>query len=145
MNHSPENQNPHPQPAIPGPTPADEPAGWLDSVALLVASRIALIQFEARASARHAALRVAKIAAAALCLLFAWILLVAGGIGLLAAATGWPWHWLAIITAVIHLIATFALLARHKPGEPAFPLTRAEFEKDRQWLETLKKKNASGN
>ncbi len=144
MNQSPDNPKPYPQPTVPE-TPADEPVGWLDSIAMLVASRIALIQLEARASARQAALRVAQIAAAALCLLFTWILLIAGAIGALAAATQWPWHWLAIAAAVMHLIAALALFVRRKPNEPSFPLTRAEFEKDRQWLDTLKKKNASGN
>jgi cytochrome bd-type quinol oxidase subunit 2 len=142
MNHS--QETPNPRPTAPDSSSA-EPLGWLDSAALLVSSRIELIRLEARASARQSALRVAKIAAAALCLLFTWILLVAGGIGALAAATGWPWHWLAIAAALIHLIAAFALVARRHTTEPSFPLTRAEFEKDRQWLETLKKKNASGN
>ncbi len=145
MNQRPDNSNPHPPPATAA-KHADEPVGWVDALACLVSSRIALIQFEARASARRATTRAAKIIAAALCVVFTWILLVVGGIGAVAAATQWPWHWLAIAAALFHLAAALALTARGKPDEETpFPLTRAEFEKDRQWLETLKKKNRSGN
>ena len=145
MNQRPDNPSQFPSPA-PAATAADQHAGWVEAVACLISSRIALIQLEARLSARRAAMRAAKIVAAALCVLFTWILLVAGGIGAVAAATQWPWHWLAIAAALLHLVAALACIHRGKPQEGApFPLTRAEFEKDRQWLETLKKNNASGN
>jgi uncharacterized membrane protein YqjE len=127
------------------PGPGASPVGWLDAIAALVASRVALIQLEAGESARRAAIRAIRFIVAAVCLLFAWLLIVVGLIGLLASAANWPWHWLAITAALLHLVAALALLSRKKPSEPAFPLTRAEFEKDRQWLENLKKKNASGS
>lgn len=140
------NQRPDNPSQYPPPSPAAAPSNWLDAIACLISSRIALIQLEARASARRAAIRAVKIAAAALCVLLSWILLIAGGIGAIAAATQWSWHWLAIGAGLLHLAAALALTTRRKPEiEAPFPLTRAEFEKDRQWLETLKKKNGSEN
>ena len=144
MNREPETPSHHPHRTAAAAEPSG-PMGFLDAIAALIATRIALIQLEARATARKTAIRVLCVILAALCLLFAWLLLVAGLIGALVIATGWPWHWLAIAAALMHLVAALALLVHRQPSEPPFPLTRAEFEKDRQWLENLKKKNASGN
>ena len=123
---------------------ASQPPGWIDNLATLVASRVELIQIEARDSARHTAAKAIRVVAAALCVLFAWLLLVAGGIGAIAALAGWPWHWLAIGAAVFHMIAAIALMSQNKTSpKSSFPLTRAEFQKDRIWLESLKNKNGS--
>ena len=112
----------------------------------LVVSRIALIQFEARETARQRVKRVVCVIVAALCLFFAWILLLAGGIAAISSASGWPWHWLAIAAAVAHVLAAVLLAGNsYKPSEPAFPLTRAEFQKDREWIENFQKKPKSNN
>lgn len=142
MNHNPENHSQDPRPADPAGSGAT-PVGWIDAAITLLASRAAIIELEARSSARRATFRLARVIAATICLFFGWLLLVIGGIGALAIATGWKWHWLAISAAALHLIAALALVARLKSSnsDPSFPLTRAEFKKDRQWLENLKAKN----
>jgi len=113
--------------------------GWSEALGALVGSRIALIQLESKAAARQAGELVALIAAVALATLFAWALLLAGGIAALAAATAWPWYWIALAAAVIHAVAAAVGLRRAKStARPAFPITRAEFHKDREWLNTLK-------
>jgi uncharacterized membrane protein YqjE len=141
MNDSPDTHDQDPAPAKPAGAGAS-PDGWIDAIITLVASRVALVEIEARSSARRATLRLVQVVAAAVCLVFAWLLFVVGGVGALAMATGWTWHWLAIAAALMHLIAALALLNRLKSpaSEPSFPLTRAEFKKDRQWLENLKAK-----
>ena len=111
----------------------------------LIASRIELIQLEARETARQRVRRVAGVIVAVICLFFTWALLLAGVIAAVSSATGWPWHWLAIVTAALHLLVALLLLkgGSAKPSAPAFPLTRAEFQKDREWIENLQKKPKS--
>jgi threonine/homoserine/homoserine lactone efflux protein len=111
----------------------------------LIASRIALIQLEARETARQRMRRVVCVIAAAMCLFFTWALLIAGGVAAISSATGWPWHWLAIGAAALHLLLALLLLKGGcaKPAAPTFPLTRAEFQKDREWIENFQKKPKS--
>ena len=69
---------------------------------------------------------------------FAWALLLAGGIACLARISGWPWPGIAIACAILHLVAAAALARFACSRIPrAFPITRAEFQKDREWIETL--------
>ena len=113
------------------------PGNWREAVTALIATRVALIQHEARESANRGARRAIRIVAALFCLFFTWALLLIGGVAAVCAATGWPWHWVALAAAALHLIAAFLLMAQSKPSEPSFPLTRAEFQKDREWFENL--------
>jgi len=115
------------------------PAGWSEALGTLLSCRIALIQLESKAAAQQAGKLVALAAFIALATLFAWALLLAGGIAALAAATGWPWHWLALVAGAAHgLAAGIGLYLAKSAARPAFPITRAEFLKDREWLDTLK-------
>ncbi len=110
----------------------------------LISSRVALIQYEARQSAKCGVKRVVRMVAAVLCLFFTWILLLAGALGAIASASGWPWYWLAIAAAGLHLLVAFLLASScNKPGTAAFPITRAEFQKDREWIENIQKKPKS--
>jgi MFS family permease len=120
------------------------PENWREALMALISSRIALIQFEARETARQRAKRVVGVIVAAICLFFTWALLLAGGIAAISSVSGWPWHWLAIGAALIHLLAALFLTGGSaKPAAPAFPLTRAEFQKDREWIENFQKKPKS--
>jgi uncharacterized membrane protein YqjE len=75
---------------------------------------------------------------AALAGVFAWALIVAGGIGALAVATAWPWYWIALGVALLHaLVAGLGVLLFKSAKTPTFPITRNEFQKDREWLQTL--------
>jgi uncharacterized membrane protein YqjE len=124
----------------------DSPANWAEALMALIASRIALIRIEARESAKSGVRRVLGLLAAVLCLFFTWILLLAGGIGAIAAASGWPWYWLAITAAGIHLLAAILLAkACKKPVAPAFPITLAEFQKDREWIENIQNRHKSND
>ena len=129
-----------------GSAPGNTPAGWREAVMGLIASRIALIQLESKEVAKDGAKRGAMLLAVVGCIFFGWILMLAGAVALLASATGWPWSWVAIGLALVHLLlaAIFAKLA--KPSEkPAFPVTRAEFQKDREWIENFQKTSKSNN
>ncbi len=111
----------------------------------LIASRVALIRLEARQSAKNGASRAIRMAAAAFCLLIAWMLLLAGGIAAVSACSGWPWHWVALTTAVLHLLLAWLLIISCKAAPPAFPATLAEFQKDREWIENFQNKQKSSN
>lgn len=122
----------------------DSPANWAEALMALIASRYALIRIEARESAKSGVKRVLGLIAAVLCLFFTWILLLAGGIGAIATASGWPWHWLTLAAAGIHLLAAI-LLAKtcKKSTAPAFPITLAEFQKDREWIQNIQNRHKS--
>lgn len=120
-----------------GPPP---PANWREALLALIAARISLIQIESKEAAKDAARRLACLIVLILCAFFAWALLLAGGIAVLSSTFDQPWHIFAFIAAVLHLIAaTLLSLAAKSPGKTAFPVTRAEFQKDREWIENFKK------
>jgi len=121
------------------------PENWREALMTLIASRFALIQLEARETARQRARRMVGFIVAAFCLFFTWALLLAGGIAAVSSASGWPWHWLALGAAALHLLLALLLLkgGSANPAVPAFPLTRAEFQKDREWIENFQKKPKS--
>ena len=115
------------------PTP---PANWREALMALMASRYALILLESKEAAKEGGRRAGLVAAACVCAVFAWALLIVGGISILAVETGWQWNFIAVGAAVAHLLAGIGLAkaAKPSPGEP-FSHTRAEFQKDRQWIE----------
>jgi MFS family permease len=121
-----------------GPT-LDRSTHWRDALAGLLASRLALIQWESQAARREIVKCIAGLVMAAVAAVFSWALVLAGAIAALAAATGWSWFWLALAAALLHaLFALGILLWVNSSRTPVFPITRNEFQKDRQWLQTLK-------
>ena len=117
----------------------ETPTNWRDALVGLVASRIALIQLESKGAVRQVVTALASLALAALAAVFAWALILAGGIGALVVATSWSWYWIALGAALLHLLVVGVCLAIAKSAKtPTFPITRNEFLKDRTWLFTLK-------
>jgi len=125
------------------PDPSPPPNGWLEALAAWVQSRLELIQIESREASRLALRKGILAGALAATAFFIWALLVAGGIGWVSAyleRTGHPWGWPVVTFAFagLHvLLAGGLLLALRRPNPPSFPITRIEFEKDREWLKTL--------
>lgn len=104
----------------------------------LIASRIALIELESKDAVRQGARSAIMIVAAVFCAVFAWALLLAGGVSLIAVAADWPWYLVALGVAALHLLVAFVLVNRARPAAlTAFPVTRSEFNKDRQWIENF--------
>jgi Putative Actinobacterial Holin-X, holin superfamily III len=125
-----ENQTPH--------------ANWREALMALIAARIALIQLESKAAAKEGGKRVGLIAAASACAFFAWALLLAGGVSLMSKASGWPMDLVSIIAAVLHLLVGIILFKMAKPSDGSpFPNTRAEFQKDREWIVNFNKATKS--
>ena len=120
-------------PPIDPDAPADA-TSWREAAAEFVSARVELFALEAREAANRATRKVVLAAFAAGCAITFWLCLVAGVIGWIAAA-GHPWHTVALGTAAVHLVAGgIAAVALRRPGPPTFPLSRAELDKDRQWL-----------
>jgi len=120
------------------------PANWHEALLALIASRLALIELEFKEAARAGARRLLFVLMAMMCAGFMWTLLLAGVIAGISHASGWPWYWIAIGFGSLHLVAAMVLArAAKSPPSPAFPVTRAEFKKDREWIENLKKTRKS--
>lgn len=146
------NSEPEPTPApgpvakdTPGGTPPTRPPSWGEAVNGMVSSRIGLLRLEAADLARVSVRKIVFALAAAVSALFTWALVVSGAIGLIVRFTSWPWSYVVLGAAAVHLLAALAFVqALRGPAPPAFPLTREEFKKDRAWLETLQKKKSNG-
>jgi hypothetical protein len=133
----------HPGVAAERATPP-EPANWAQALMSLIDSRVALIQLEAGQSARRAARRAVGCVIAVLCLFFGWSLLLAAAIAVIAHGTHQPWTTIAFAAAGLHLlIGLIVVRAAKGSAAPAFPITRAEFQKDRAWIENLQQKPKS--
>lgn len=104
----------------------------------LIASRIALIELESKEAVKQSARSAVMIVTAVLCGIFAWALLLAGGVSLIAVTADWPWYLVALGVAGLHLLVALILVKLAKPAAiTAFPVTRSEFNKDRQWIENF--------
>lgn len=124
--------------------PEAMPSNWREALLNLIAARVALIQHESKDAARDAAGRAARLIALVICVFFTWALFLAGAVALLAKLTAWPWFAFAFILAALHLIAALILAKSAKaPASPSFPVTRAEFQKDREWIQNFQSSRKS--
>lgn len=144
MNPSPENRS---RPTV-GPVPvpaAGSPSNLLEAFFSLVESRSGLIRIESQAAIKKGVRSAALTVGACFCLLFAWILLLAAGIPILAEVLNWPWSWVAIGVALLHLVLAFLMaLSAKSCGAASFPATREEFKKDREWIANFRIKKSNG-
>ena len=122
------------------------PTNWRKALMALIASRVDLIELEAKDLGKAAVRRGILFGAAFLCILSTWALVLVGGIALIADVANCPWSWVALSAAALHLLIAFILVRMAKPsGGRTFPVTRSEFKKDREWIENLHKtKNSNG-
>ncbi len=112
----------------------------------LIASRLELIQLESKQAAQEASRRAMLIGVAAGCAFAAWMLFLAGGVSLLSQVSGWPWNWVAVGLACLHLLVGLILAKAAKSVvTPTFQATRAEFQKDREWIENFNKPRKSND
>lgn len=134
------NLPPGSEPATPEPVAdPDPPANWREAFARLACARFDLIRIEMADALRHASKKAALLAGAAFGAVGMWLLVLAGGIGAIAAANSWQWYWVALAVAALHLILVVVCVAlATRKGPPAFPVTRAEFQKDRECIESQK-------
>jgi uncharacterized membrane protein YqjE len=115
---------------------------WLESIFGLIESRAAIISLEAEDAFGSALGRIIPLLICFFCVFAAWVLTVAGAIGCLTVFTDWEWYQVTFAMAGLHILIAVVALLIAKAKKPApFPVTRAEFEKDREWLVQLKNRN----
>lgn len=116
--------------------------GWLEAIFGLIESRAAIISLEAKDAVGNGLAKLVPLLVCLFCVFAAWALTVAAAIGCLANATDWKWYEITCAMAALHIIMAVVALLIVKKRKPApFPVTRSEFEKDREWLIQLKKRN----
>jgi hypothetical protein len=124
--------------------PQTSPGKWADALGALFTSRIGLVRIESQAAAKAAARKAIQLAVAAALLFFGWSLALAATVALISHLSGWPWHWVALAFAILHALVAFLLVrSAAAPGPPPFPITRAELQKDCEWIKNLKTKGKS--
>ncbi|MGA0853924.1 MAG: phage holin family protein [Luteolibacter sp.] len=131
--------DPHSSPVPEGRDASHGPSTWIEALLAIISTRAELIRLEAKDAARKGSNKVARVIAAVLCITFGWSLLLAGSIGALSHLAGWPWFWTALAIGAIHIVGAVILLRKSSGHAPLFPVTRAEFQRDREWIENLQK------
>ena len=112
----------------------------------LVACRLDLIQIESKDLINELARRGSWLIAACGCALFTWALALVSGISLISQRLACPWDRVALGAAVLHLLLGlfFTRLAKPKSAG-SYSFTRAEFKKDREWIENFQKTKKSND
>jgi uncharacterized membrane protein YqjE len=132
MNVPPGSEAPFPEP----PHADGTPANWREAILLLARTRLEIIRLELGDVLRSGARKAVLLAIALFALVSAWLLVLAGGVGAIAALAQWPWYWVALAAAALHLAAAGACVAlAARKGPEAFPVTRSEFQRDRECIE----------
>lgn len=114
---------------------------FLASCAQYASARMRLASIEGREAAGEAGKVIILAGAALVAGAFGWLFLCLGIVFLLAKAMGdygWVWATLIVGAAHIAIAVVLGMILRARGGRPFFPLTTAEFQKDREWLEKEK-------
>jgi len=118
-----------------GPESFNHRSTWKEAALALVTARISIIRMESKDAAENLIRRLLLWAAVGICAFFTWALILSGGIALIAENSVYPWYHIALVFAAAHLlIALILAIVAKKSGPPAFPVTRSEFQKDREWI-----------
>jgi uncharacterized membrane protein YqjE len=123
------------------------PANWIEAIPALLVSRMGILQIEAQDALEVAIRKLIFSGVLAFFLMTAWMLLAAGLIGLISMHFNIAWYFAAFLIGAVHLLIAFLMrlaIKRSKSIE-SFPITREEFEKDREWLNQLKNRSSSHN
>jgi uncharacterized membrane protein YqjE len=119
---------------------------WRAAIMALVASRLAIIEIESKEFAKGTIRRTAMMLITSCLIFFAWALFLVGSIALIADFTGRPWSLITLGAAIFHLLGALIFSRLAAPSRsPSFSATRAEFKKDREWIENCDKTQKSSN
>jgi uncharacterized membrane protein YqjE len=111
------------------------------SIGKLITTKLQILAIESKAATCGIFRTVMLIAMAVVLFFFTWALLMAGLIGMLVAQTGLSWFYAAFVIAGVHFLVAIILVLVVKSTPPVFfEHTKAEFQKDREWLYQLKNK-----
>lgn len=128
------------------PDPHGPPKNWREALTTLLAARFDLLEYEAKLVGKSALRCMVFAVIGGLAFAFFWALLLIALIGWITATSGSAWYWIAAIAAGVHLLAGIIFLVILKSSnKPSFALTRGEFRKDREWINSLHKSRKSSN
>lgn len=129
----------------PGPPPGTEQhasaSGLLHSLALYVEARGRLLQIESQEAGMRLSGLVGMLALALGGLFIGWMLAAPALVWLIAEHYHWPWTWVALGAAGIHLFLglVFLLALKTRLGRlRLFEETFNQFRHDREWLSSNK-------
>jgi uncharacterized membrane protein YqjE len=120
--------------------------GFIGSLVALASALADFFESRAALWATESRAAVVQVLVAALCLVLAIMFFAFGYIFLLAAAVvaiahlaNVSWLWVALAAAGLHFVVAlvFVLVAGTGIKRPLFQATRAELQKDREWLRNL--------
>lgn len=124
--------------------PDEFPDSLAKGASALLKARIMIAKAELPEAGKVVGIRVGMAIGAALLAFFGYAALAAAMIGGLAALADWSWPVAALTIALLHFIIAGILgwmLSKRWPE--MFPITRSEFEKDKEWLKTHKNESES--
>jgi uncharacterized membrane protein YqjE len=118
---------------------------WKDAVPDLIFSRIGIFRIEAKDALEVTVRKLILLSVILFGLFATWSLITAGLVGVISAQFNCPWYFAALSLGGIYLLVSLAMLLIIKRSKKieSFPVTRQEFEKDREWLNQLKNRKSS--
>jgi len=117
-------------------TAADSIRDWIACFLRYLALRLQLLGLEAHDAGLHLLVLSLLLGSVLVCFTGFLMLLIVFLLYLMMLILHWDWGWCALALAVGLLLISVAigLIFRFRITKALFPVTLAEFQKDRQWL-----------
>jgi uncharacterized membrane protein YqjE len=110
---------------------------WIASFLRYLELRLQLLGLEAREAGLRLLIISLLLTGTLICFAGFLMLLIVFLLYLMTLILHWPWGWCALVLAgglfVIGIVT--GIIFRSRLSKPLFPVTLAEFQKDRQWME----------
>ena len=126
----------------------DEPESPLPKgLTSYVRTRLQLVSIETQEALTHLKGKVGPLVLVMVCAFFGYSLLLLAVVSLLGKLLSswglWGWELSALILAGLHIGAIFLMKKKisAKPSSPLFEYSRAEIERDREWIQEHNPKN----
>lgn len=118
---------------------------WKEAIPDLIFSRIGIFRIEAQDAWEVTVRKLITLSVLLFGLFATWSLITAGLIGVISARFNCPWYFAALSLGGVYLLIflLMLLIMRRSKKTESFPITRQEFEKDREWLNQLKNRSNS--
>lgn len=115
---------------------SDSIQAWIASFIGYLELRLRLLGLEARQAGLHLLIMSLLLASTLVCFAGCLLLLIVFLLYLMTLVLHWEWGWCALtLAAVLALVGiVIGTIFRFRLTNALFPVTFAEFQKDRQWL-----------
>jgi uncharacterized membrane protein YqjE len=114
----------------------DSIQAWIACFLRYLELRLQLLGLEARESGLHLLIMSLLLVSTLVCFEGCFLLLIAFLLYLMTLILHWGWGWCALALAAVLFLSSIVIgiIFRFKLTKALFPVTLAEFRKDRQWL-----------